>query len=101
SATPLGYSLALHDALPIWGTLAGQGHASRRKEGTSLPLGLTVLLAVAALVFFGAAQRVLDRLRLTDVQALIILGLIIAGSFVDRSEEHTSELQSRENLVCR
>jgi len=46
-------------------------------------LGLTVLLAVAALVFFGAAQRVLDRLRLTDVQALIILGLIIAGSFVD------------------
>src|SRR5690606_41662860 len=25
----------------------------------------------------------------------------IAGHFVDRSEEHTSELQSRENLVCR
>src|SRR5690606_41530664 len=26
---------------------------------------------------------------------------LVAGGQVDRSEEHTSELQSRENLVCR
>ncbi|MFO7310611.1 MAG: DUF1614 domain-containing protein [Bacillota bacterium] len=48
-----------------------------------MPLGLIVLLVLAALVFFGAAQRVLDRMRLTDAQALVILGLIIAGSFFD------------------
>src|SRR5690606_41096342 len=29
------------------------------------------------------------------------LPLIIAHTLLDRSEEHTSELQSRENLVCR
>jgi len=48
-----------------------------------LPIGLIVLFVVAALIFFGAAQRVLDRMRLTDGQALFILGLIIAGSFFD------------------
>ncbi len=48
-----------------------------------MPLGLSVLLVVAALVFFGAAHRVLDRMRLTDTQALVILGLIVAGSFFD------------------
>lgn len=48
-----------------------------------MPLGLIIVLVVAALVFFGAAHRVLDRMRLTDAQALVILGLIIAGSFFD------------------
>src|SRR5690606_40313591 len=35
--------------------------------------------------------------------ALGNIGLALGGHFVDdsRSEEHTSELQSRENLVCR
>src|SRR5690606_41813550 len=32
---------------------------------------------------------------------VIILGGIYGGIFTPRSEEHTSELQSRENLVCR
>lgn len=48
-----------------------------------LPLGLIVLFALVGLVLFGAAQRVLDRMHLTDVQAIVILGLIIAGSFFD------------------
>src|SRR5690606_40465626 len=37
-------------------------------------------------------------LLVTDFQFLIASGIT---DFVFRSEEHTSELQSRENLVCR
>ncbi|BAS27625.1 DUF1614 domain-containing protein [Limnochorda pilosa] len=48
-----------------------------------MPLGLIVLLAVAALIFFGAAHRVLDRLHLNDVQALVVVALLAAGSFVE------------------
>src|SRR5690606_40087255 len=38
--------------------------------------------------------------RRKELQAQCFSGLFL-GSHVDRSEEHTSELQSRENLVCR
>lgn len=48
-----------------------------------LPLGLIVLFTLVALVLFGVAQRVLDRMRLTDTQAIVILGLIIIGSLLD------------------
>lgn len=48
-----------------------------------MPLGLIVLFALAGLVLFGAAQRVLDRMYLTDTQALVILGVIFLGSFID------------------
>ncbi len=48
-----------------------------------MPAGILALLVAAALIFFGLAHRVLDRLRLTDGQALAFIGLLIAGSFVD------------------
>ncbi|HEY8498378.1 MAG TPA: stage II sporulation protein P [Limnochordales bacterium] len=48
-----------------------------------LPAGVIALVVVAALVFFGLAHRALDRLRLTDAQALLVIAAIIAGSFVD------------------
>jgi uncharacterized membrane protein len=48
-----------------------------------MPVGLLALLAVAVLVYFGLAQRILDRMRLTDGQALIFIGLMIVGSFID------------------
>ncbi|NLJ73948.1 MAG: DUF1614 domain-containing protein [Firmicutes bacterium] len=44
--------------------------------------GMSILLITAALVYFGVAQRLLDRMKLTDSQALIFIGLMIAGSFV-------------------
>ncbi|MDI9414265.1 MAG: DUF1614 domain-containing protein [Bacillota bacterium] len=44
--------------------------------------GTTILLIVAALVYFGVGQRLLDRMRLTDTQALIFIVLMIGGSFV-------------------
>jgi uncharacterized membrane protein len=48
-----------------------------------MPAGLLLLFILAAVVFFGFAQRVLDRMRLTDTQALIIIALVIVGSFFD------------------
>lgn len=48
-----------------------------------VPTGLVLLFIVAGLVYFGLAHRVLDRMRLTDTQALVILGLMVAGSFID------------------
>jgi len=48
-----------------------------------MPTGMILLLIVAALIYFGAAQRVLDRMRLTDSQALLFIGLMIGGSFID------------------
>ena len=56
---------------------------STAKGVVPLSVGLIVLLATTALVFFGLAQRVLDRMNLTDGQAILFLGLIIAGSFFD------------------
>lgn len=48
-----------------------------------LPLGLIILLVVSILVYFGVAQRLLDRMRLSDKGALVIIGALIAGSFID------------------
>lgn len=39
--------------------------------------GTTILLIVAALIYFGVGQRLLDRMRLTDTQALIFIVLMI------------------------
>ena len=48
-----------------------------------MPAGMILLLIVAALVYFGLAQRILDRMRLTDKQALLFIGLMIAGSIIN------------------
>lgn len=48
-----------------------------------MPIGMIVLLIVGVLVYFGLAQRILDRMRLTDKQALMFIGAIIVGSFID------------------
>ncbi len=46
-----------------------------------MSLGLIILIIVGVLIFFGAAQRVLDRLYLSDNVALFVIAAIIAGSF--------------------
>ncbi|HHT72592.1 MAG: DUF1614 domain-containing protein [Firmicutes bacterium] len=47
-----------------------------------MPAGMTILVVVAALIYFGVAQRMLDKMRLTDTQALLFIGLMVAGSFI-------------------
>src|SRR5690606_41241600 len=92
-------ALSLHDALPIsanrfqGGVFVLQHHVQMTGGGT-LEAGY---LALDADAFKPAFQRALDGLRkLADRQ---FPGIMAGGG--QRSEEHTSELQSRENLVCR
>src|SRR5690606_40022425 len=83
-------TLPLHDALPILGAVtdgfreaadtAGRPSLYRQSAGRLMLLHAPVPL-LAATVVPGAAA-------------------LLAGG-TPRSEEHTSELQSRENLVCR
>src|SRR5205807_5906702 len=83
------FPLSLHDALPI--------------SGTVVPLmpGTTIILAAAVLHHFmlGEAHSVgwwtLGGLLVLTVVSFVVD--LISG----RSEEHTSELQSPCNLVCR
>src|SRR5690606_42104442 len=84
---PAPYSLSLHDALPIYQLQLlqlGFRLLARLLRHVRAADALFHLLEVRALLAF--AELLLDRLHLL-VQV--------------RSEEHTSELQSRENLVCR
>jgi uncharacterized membrane protein len=49
----------------------------------NMPIGMIMLLVVGVLVYFGVAHRILDRMRLTDKQALLFIGAVIVGSFID------------------
>src|SRR5438477_8565916 len=80
TATTDIYTLSLHDALPIsWDDLAG--------PSIDAPVAL----------FFGAGT-----LFNRDDREYLVKGFPISIRFDSaRSEEHTSELQSHVNLVCR
>src|SRR5437773_7582322 len=77
--TPQIYTLSLHDALPIFPSrrprLSTAGTAIRRAE-TCRTCGRSGCLVDA-------------------------VHLVFADQVLDRSEEHTSELQSHHDLVCR
>ena len=47
-----------------------------------MSVGFVLLIITGLLILFGVGQRVLDRLRLTDRQAIVFIVLIIAGGFV-------------------
>ena len=47
-----------------------------------MTIGFILLIISGLVVLFGVGQRCLDRLRLTDRQALLFIALIIAGGFV-------------------
>src|SRR5207302_7063210 len=94
--TPATYTLSLHDALPIFARAAG--------EPMLAPAAVEVVTGVGIVGDRYATRRGHwsdprwrdQQLTLVGQELLDELGLA-----PDRSEEHTSELQSRENLVCR
>src|SRR5690606_41894022 len=95
------YPLPLPAALPILGEMIRNLAAS----GVSVPNGFATtaeayreFLAYENLA--GRIQQMLDGLDVDDVRKLAETGKAIRAA-VARSEEHTSELQSREKLVCR
>src|SRR5690606_42083903 len=86
-ALPLADRRPIH-VLPIaWSVDGARGvHVPRSMKGHSL--GLDLLVVSMAESAFTALSHCLELAHL-DLQGVV------------RSEEHTSELQSRENLVCR
>ncbi len=47
-----------------------------------MSIGMILLTAVAVLIFFGVSQRVLDRMRLSDRAALIIVAAMFFGTLI-------------------
>src|SRR5690606_40720371 len=89
------YTRSLHDALPI----SPRTEASASTEPAA-PAGPS--LASSRRDGSGRSAGPLPGGRRSGVFPLIALaGDGLLPSVEDRSEEHTSELQSRENLVCR
>src|SRR3712207_9458235 len=82
TATTEIYTLSLHDALPIW---------MAEMVGEDTTQNQTARAAAAAPVQAPVAGGLQGK----------VLALAKAGTRGRRSEEHTSELQSRQYLVCR
>src|SRR5690606_39800660 len=83
------YTLSLHDALPISQT--------KLTENTTRATGQGAAVALAR-----RSGITRQRLQLQAGSLALFVGRLgVVDDCVERSEEHTSELQSRENLVCR
>src|SRR3712207_8991774 len=89
TATTEIYTLSLHDALPIW-------TRAQETELASEVVLRTIEPANDYRMGAGASRRLAGRSRRT-----LTLDLAAVLSVNERSEEHTSELQSRQHLVCR
>src|SRR5690606_41906114 len=95
TATPAIYTLSLHDALPISCQEYRPAAALPGSRAHSADIFLISVTSypdqsMLAEVVQGGQRFVLEAER---YDLITIIGI--------RSEEHTSELQSRENLVCR
>src|SRR5207302_11045610 len=89
-SSPVTYTLSLHDALPICCCCVG---ACVREDWPAPDKGQTVRSSTASKkrsISSSWTECVLNARRTSGPTRI-----------KDRSEEHTSELQSRENLVCR
>src|SRR5690606_39553719 len=95
-ATPL----SLHDALPIFTVLEnvsfGLRHLGRQERRTEALAMLDVVHLQDCAARFPHELSGGQQQRVALARALVTRPRLIL-----RSEEHTSELQSRENLVCR
>ena len=66
--------------------LPSAGHTSHHFHETKgcvrMSIGMVLLTVVAVLVFFGVAQRVLDKLYLSDRAALVLIALMFFGTLI-------------------
>src|SRR5690606_42018505 len=88
--TPHNYTLSLHDALPI------SSNGNQLPDGTEPAAFLRV-----ARQRFNHIQSMNTASNIAEIQRYLTPDLYQSMHNDIRSEEHTSELQSRENLVCR
>src|SRR3712207_8423767 len=84
TATTEIYTLSLHDALPIFTLFVTTYVAERQQQA-----------AGGAAAAEGSEAKPISELEISGAEKQQFQKL------VDRSEEHTSELQSRQYLVCR
>lgn len=63
-----------------------------------MPLGTIILLIISLLIYFGVAQRVLDKLRLSDKAALGVIAAIIIGSFINIPLPGVARLEASLNV---
>src|SRR5690606_40810152 len=95
-ATTKIYTLSLHDALPIWVKLGA------RRNGLLVAAETELFGDTGAYASLG--EKVMTRATTHSTGPYVIPHVksdCYAVYTNNRSEEHTSELQSRENLVCR
>src|SRR5207302_10941238 len=94
------YTLALHAALPIYKSLVVVTDDVPPRYRL---LETTRIYGLEKLADCGETERIAEAHARSLVQTLSPIGEGAArwGTASARSEEHTSELQSRENLVCR
>src|SRR5687768_18097486 len=90
-ATPENYPLSLHDALPI---STAKKVAARKTTTQPRPVAKS-----SAPVAF--QPKTSSGLKYNDLVTAVLYRDAEAVSQLIRSEEHTSELQSRLHLVCR
>src|SRR5690606_40151148 len=89
-STPVSYTLSLHDALPI--SLSTRICTDCGASPDTWPRRAMTRGASAPLRTRSVASPEVQRHRRPA---------LLSAPYQPRSEEHTSELQSRENLVCR
>src|SRR5207253_11265882 len=95
------YTLSLHDALPIFDDRFWRFHQVAKVRG---PSGRDALLSRGLAADIGAAAGADIVVRMERPSSIPIESLHGRKDNVGRSlrsEEHTSELQSRGHLVCR
>src|SRR5690349_23486947 len=92
--------LSLHDALPISVELLRKIVALVFLISTGWVVGVAIARNRRWLLWRVRRKLLLSYLFLGVVPLVLVLAFALAGGVV-RSEEHTSELQSRRELVCR
>src|SRR5207302_3845010 len=98
NATTAIYTLSLHDALPIYGAAAATPADDMFAVGVLVHEMLTGHPPAPESEPLEEVRSVPPWLAELERRCL---ATDPASRWPDRSEEHTSELQSRENLVCR
>src|SRR5207244_11013753 len=95
------YPVSLHDALPICQKLVAE------VIGTAFLVFIGVGSVPATLIVNGKAPFTMADLGMISLAfATVVVATVyalghVSGNHINRSEEHTSELQSPDHLVCR
>src|SRR5690606_39892938 len=84
------------------GFYVAEGIAAMSEDGTTVTTTGGSISATALGAAYGIdASSTNGDVSVTNASDIDAVGIVLGARGINRSEEHTSELQSRENLVCR